>query len=89
MIIGDSIELSTKIGVGAYGSVFIGVDKNTGKEYAVKKIAKDLLLKPFGKIAKGLLAIPTFLVGGAFKAVTGLGGLLKRKQIRKVHRGYE
>ena len=49
MIIGDSIELSTKIGVGAYGSVFIGVDKNTGKEYAVKKIAKDLLLKPAGE----------------------------------------
>lgn len=46
MIIGDSIEISTQIGVGAYGSVFIGVDKNTKKEYAVKKIAKDLLLDP-------------------------------------------
>ena len=54
----------------------------------IQKAVKDLLLKPFGKIAKGLLAIPTFLVGGAFKAVTGLGGLLKRKQIRKGQASY-
>ena len=44
MIIDDKIELSSKIGHGAFGDVFIGKDTNTSKLYAVKKVTKELLL---------------------------------------------
>lgn len=44
MLIADSIQLSTKIGHGAFGDVFIGKDTKTNKLYAVKKVSKELLL---------------------------------------------
>ena len=44
MLIANSIQLSTKIGHGAFGDVFIGKDTKTNKLYAVKKVSKELLL---------------------------------------------
>ena len=44
MIIANSIQLKTKIGDGSYGEVYLGVDKNTNKKYAIKKVPKKKLL---------------------------------------------
>ena len=32
----DQYELSTKLGSGAFGEVFLGYDKETKREYAIK-----------------------------------------------------
>ena len=44
MIIANSIQLKTKIGDGSYGELYLGVDKNTNKKYAIKKVPKKKLL---------------------------------------------
>ena len=45
MIIANRYELKNKIGNGQFGEVYLATDKETNKEYAVKKISKNLLLK--------------------------------------------
>ena len=49
----------------------------------VQKAFKDLILSPLGKVAKVLLAPVAGIGIGAFKAVTGVGTLLKKKQIKR------
>ena len=45
MIIANRYELKNKIGNGTFGDVYLVIDKKTNKEYAMKKISKNLLLK--------------------------------------------
>ena len=50
MIIANSIQLKTKIGDGSYGEVYLGVDKNTNKKYAIKKVPKKKIIRQSNKI---------------------------------------